>query len=77
MDNVQLNATPKKYLTPYTTLATNKTETFGTSIKNLKIIFTPAISDANARIELLLKQHSGTTYLDNITLLKLPQQVNL
>ena len=65
-DNVQMNITLKRYSSPFTTLATAKTTSFGASIKQHELIFTPTISDADARIELWLTQNAGITYLDNI-----------
>ncbi len=66
MENVQMDITLKKYVLPFTLLATSKTTSFGTSIKQHEFIFTPTISDDNARIDLWLNQNSGTTYIDNI-----------
>ena len=65
-DNVQINITLKRYSSPFTILATAKTTSFGASIKQHELIFTPTISDADARIELWLTQNAGITYLDNI-----------
>ena len=66
MDNVQMNVTLKKFLSPFTILATPKTVSFGTSIKQHELIFTPTISDVDSRIDLWLTQNSGISYLDNI-----------
>ncbi len=65
-DNIPMDITLKKYVSPFTLLATSKTTSFGTSIKQHEIIFTTTISDANARIDLWLNQNAGITYLDNI-----------
>ena len=66
MDDVQMNITFKKYVSPFTTLAPSKTTNFGTSIKQHELIFTPTVSDADSRIDLWLTQNTGITYLDNI-----------
>jgi len=66
MDNVQMDITLKKYVSPFTLLATSKTTSFGTSIKQHEFIFTSTISDADSRIDLWLTQNSGIAYLDNI-----------
>ena len=66
MDNVQMDVTLKKFVSPFTILATAKTVSFGTSIKQHELIFTPTISDADSRVDLWLTQNSGITYLDNI-----------
>ncbi len=66
MDNVPMDITLKKYVSPFTSLATSKTTNFGTSIKQHELIFTPTISDTDSRIDLWLTQNSGITYLDNI-----------
>ena len=65
-DNIPMDITLKKYTSPFTLLATSKTTSFGTSIKQHEFIFTTTISDANARIDLWLNQNAGVTYLDNI-----------
>ncbi len=66
IDNVPMDITLKKYVSPFTLLATSKTTIFGTSTKQHEFIFTPTISDTAARIDLWLTQNAGITYLDNI-----------
>ena len=66
IDNVPMDITLKKFVSPFTLLATSKTTSFGPSVKQHEFIFTPTISDTDARIDLWLTQNSGISYLDNI-----------
>ena len=65
-NNAQISIQLKKYITPFTALASPQTTTFGASIKNHQILFQPTVSDAAARIDMWFTQNSGTTYLDNL-----------
>ncbi len=66
IDNVPMDITLKKYVSPFTLLAISKTTIFGTSTKQHEFIFTPTISDTAARIDLWLTQNAGIIYMDNI-----------